>query len=164
MLESSINDLYKSTVEAFPRTTKRQHVTQPIQIEHMTFVPFLGMKTLLVKASALNETREYNTLILFKNVLYKENGKLEIPVGKNSVKLEQLSVDNDILVRCNCPDFSYRFRHYDKIDKSLYGKDGRKYESKGIGPPANPLEMPGACKHLLKVFEVLGNSGLLTTT
>lgn len=161
MLESNINDLYKSTVAAFPKTGLRQHATHSIKIEHVTFIPFVGMKTLLVKASAFNEAREYNTLILFKNVIYSETGKIIIPNGKTDAKLEQIAIDNDVLVRCNCKDFFWRFHYTDKIEQSLYGRSRKKYESKGIGPPANPLQLEGMCKHLLKTIEVLGNSGLI---
>jgi len=68
--------------------------------------------------------------------------------------------DQDVLVRCPCKDFFYRFHHYNKLDKSLYGKDRKKYESHG-GPPANYKKMEGICKHILKLVKVLTESGII---
>lgn len=66
---------------------------------------------------------------------------------------------SDVLLRCNCPDFHWRFNYYNHQDKSLYGSKRGKYESKG-GPPANPMELPGMCKHLMKTVKVLQESGI----
>ena len=52
--ESTLFDLYKSTVDAFPRTERRQHSVDTIKIIEMNFTPFLGMKTLLVRGLAKN--------------------------------------------------------------------------------------------------------------
>lgn len=154
--ESSINDLYNSTVRAFPRTTKRQHATQPIVVEELNWMPFLGMKTLFVKSLVRNEDRHYTPIILFKNMAYDGHGaKIKDENGK-LVEFSPISVDNtNILIRCNCPDFSYRFNYYNHLDRSLYGPKRKKYESKGFGPPANPLELPGMCKHLIKMMQVM---------
>ena len=73
----------------------------------------------------------------------------------------KLSLENtDVVLRCNCADFRWRFNWYDHLDKSLYGRKRAKYESKGIGPPANPLELPGICKHLMKTAHVLQEAGI----
>ncbi len=159
--ESSLEDLYQSAVEAFPRTTMRQHATHPIVITNLRWTPFLGMKTLFIKALAQNEGREYSPIILFKKVNYNsdevkitDSAGIEFSFGK-------LSLENtDIVLRCNCKDFYWRFNYYDHLDKSLYGRKRAKYESKGIKPPANPLELPGICKHLMKTAHVLREAGI----
>ena len=158
--ESSLSDLYDSAVKAFPRTTKRQHSTQPIMIEELTWTPFVGMKTLFIKAQARNEARHYSPMILFKNVKYNEQG-VKITASDGLIyNFAPLSLENtNTLVRCNCPDFRWRFSYYDHVDKSLYGKKPSKYESQG-GPPANPTELPGMCKHLMKLTHVLQHASL----
>tara|TARA_Y100000034_G_scaffold35064_2_gene43027 strand:+ start:13615 stop:14124 length:510 start_codon:yes stop_codon:yes gene_type:complete len=162
-IETSLNDLYDSTVAAFPNTTMRQHATDPIVITHLKWVPYVGMKTLFVKGLAQNESREYNPTIVFKQVEYNPNTHF-IKLVSNDDKiyhLKQLSLENnDVLVRCNCPDFFWRFNYYDHVDKSLYNRKRKKYESAG-GPPANPLEMPGMCKHLIKMVKTLHRSSIL---
>ncbi|MCK9458640.1 MAG: hypothetical protein M0R80_03290 [Proteobacteria bacterium] len=159
--ESSLNDLYQSAVEAFPRTTKRQHATQPIKIVELTWVPYRGVKTLFVKAMARNEGRVYNPIIVFKKVHYLESGGIALK-DKNGQRyfVEQLSLqNNDVLVRCQCGDFYWRGTHFNKLDHSLYGPDRKKYEAKHNPGSANPTESPIVCKHLMKMMEVLHNSG-----
>jgi len=162
--ESTIPELYDSTVKAFPRTTMRQHATQPIVIKNLHWTPFQGMKTLFVKGLAQNEGREYSPIILFKGVNYKAGGvKLAANDGKE-YEFAPISLDEtDVVVRCSCPDFSWRFNFYNHLDKSLYGRKRTKYESKGLRTPANPLELPGMCKHCIKLVEVLRQSGIFSS-
>jgi hypothetical protein len=163
IIESSLVDLYDSAVKAFPSTTKRQHATNPIKIVELTWVPYKGMKTLFVRGLARNEDRTYNPIIVFKNVQYLKLGGVQL-IDNNGQQhfLERLSLEeNDVLVRCGCKDFGFRFNYYNHLDKSLQGTKRTKYESKGVGPPANPQEIPGMCKHLMKMMIVLHNSGII---
>lgn len=165
--ESTLLDLYKSTVEAFPRTGKRQHSIDTIKIIEMKFTPFLGMRTLLVRGLAKNidNQREYSTLILFKGVKYREDQSartVKLHVQGTTYLLESVSQSkNEVLLRCGCPDFHWRFNHYDHEDGSLYGRKRRKYESKGTGAKANPKEAQGMCKHLMKTVKALYDSKIM---
>ena len=162
-LETSLGELHDSAVEAFPRTTMRQHATHPIVVTNLRWTPFVGMKTLFIKGLAQNEGKEYNPIILFKRVNYDGDEVQIIASDDREYHFDKLSVENtDVLVRCNCPDFYWRFNYYDSLDKSLQGRKRVKYESKGIGPPANPLKMPGICKHLMKTVHVLGEAGIFS--
>lgn len=162
-LETSINTLYNSTVAAFPNTTMRQHATDPIVITNLKWVPFVGMKTLFIKGLAQNEGREYNSIALFKQVEYNDDRLTSTSIiasDNKEYQFNKLSLENnDVLVRCNCDDFFYRFNYYNHLDKSLYNRKRKKYESQG-GPSANPKEMPGMCKHLIKLIKVLQEAGI----
>lgn len=160
--ESSLNDLYTSAVAAFPKTTLRQHAVDPIRITQLSIVPFIGMKTIYFKGLAQNEGREYNPIILFKTVRYDSNSADAIRIvaddGSEHV-LDKLSpATNEVNVRCNCPDFYWRFNYYDHLDYSLYGKKRAKYEG---NYRINPKEMPGMCKHLMSMTKALTESGIL---
>jgi len=162
--ETSLNNLYNSTVDAFPNTKMRQHATDTIVISHLNWVPYVGMKTLFVKGLAQNEGREYNPVVVFKQVQYNPNEDyVELNANDGKIyNLKRLSLENnDVMLRCNCPDFFWRFNYYDHIDKSLYNRKRKKYESSG-GPPANPMEMPGMCKHLIKLVKTLHQSTILS--
>lgn len=162
--ETSLNNLYNSTVDAFPNTKMRQYATDPIVISHLNWVPFVGMKTLFVKGLAQNEGREYNPTVVFKQVQYNPNeNHVELNANDGKIyNLKRLSLENnDVLLRCNCPDFFWRFNYYDYVDKSLYNRKRKKYESSG-GHPANPKEMPGMCKHLIKMIKTLHQSTILS--
>jgi hypothetical protein len=158
--ESSATDLYQSAVAAFPNTAKRQHATQPIVITNLHWTPYIGMKTLFVKGLAQSEGKEYNPIVVFKNVNYRDAAGPNV-VGltasdNNEYFFEKLDLgDTDIVVRCNCPDFYWRFNYFDHIDGSLYGRKRAKYEALYNPGSANPQEMPGMCKHLMKLTTVL---------
>lgn len=160
--ESSIEDLYNSAVRAFPLTTKRQHAVDPVIVEELRWTPYLGVKTLFVRGAVRNESRHYNTLFLFKNMRYDENGvTITASDGRNYTFAKIPFGTQDVLVRCDCPDFKWRFNYYNHLDSSLYGNKRGKYEGQG-GPPANPLKLPGMCKHLMKTASALRDAGLFT--
>jgi hypothetical protein len=166
LIESTLPELYHNSVIAFPETKKRQHATDTIKITHLNWVPYLGVKTLFVKGLAQNEGREHTPIIVFKKVQYREQkGKNIIPLIDNLGKkyfLDQLSFDeNEVLVRCDCGDHAWRFRHFNSLDKSLYGRDRKKYEAKYRPGSANPQELPGLCKHLIKLGKTLYESGII---
>lgn len=144
-MESSVKELYDSAVLAFPNTKMRQHAVDPIEISNISTTPFIGMKTLFVKALARNEDRQYKPMFLFKNVDYENGPSL---------------TENDVLVRCDCLDHRWRFAYFNHVNKSLYGKLPKKYESNG-GPPANPQQLPGLCKHLMATASYLKNQNFL---
>ena len=165
-IESSFNDLYQSTVLAFPKTEYRQHATDPIKINKITWSPYLGVKTLFIKGLAQNENREYQPIVLFKNVKYHSGidapNLIKLHTEGKDFLLEKLSLENsDILVNCQCKDFQWRLRHFDSVDKSLYGKDRKKYEALYRPGSANPMEMPGMCKHIIKLMKAIRETGLV---
>ncbi len=159
--ESNIESLYKSTVEAFPLTTRRQYSTDTIKLTNFKWTPYLGMRTLFVSALAQNEGREYNPIILFKNVTYNEDGLPLVASDGTHYHMQELSLaNNDVVLRCQCKDFLYRWHYFDHVDRSLYGTNRKKYEGRGLWE-ANPKKLPGMCKHLIKMVKVLNNSGVL---
>lgn len=161
IFESSLEYLYQSAVEAFPRTGLRQHATQPIVITHLKWTPYVGVRTLFVKALAQNEGREYAPIILFKNVNYDSD---EVTITANTGReysFGKLSLENtDVVLRCGCGDFHWRANYANFLDGSLWGRKRKKYESKGLRPPVNPTNAPMMCKHLMKTSHVLRQAGI----
>jgi hypothetical protein len=165
-LESSFKDLYSSTVNAFPKTTRRQHAIDPIKIVRLEWVPYVGLKTLFIKGLAQNteNSKEYNPILLFKKINYssvKGNNYIEIRDnnGKNYL-LEKIS-ENDVLVRCSCKDFLWRGNYADHLDHSLYGRKRTEYASQTNRPPVNPNNDPMVCKHVIKLYKVIEQSGII---
>lgn len=163
--ESSLSDLYKSTVSSFPNTTKRQYSIDPIKIVNLRWVPYLGLNTLYVKGLAQNteSSKEYTPLILFKGIKYSnQKGRNYVEIIVNSGKkyiLEKIK-NNEVLVRCNCKDFFWRGNYANYLDHSLYGRKRTPYESLGMRPPVNPNNSPVLCKHIIKLHKVLDQSGI----
>ena len=165
-LETSLKDLYQSTVKAFPYTTKRQYAIDPIKIVSLRWIPYIGVKTLYIKGLAQNteNSEEYNPLILFKNIIYlpkKEKKSIEIfDINQKKYIIYKIK-NNDVLVRCNCKDFYWRGNYADHLDKSLYGTKRSPYKG-STGYSVNPNNNPMVCKHLIKLYKVLSQSGLFT--
>jgi len=163
-IESSLDDLFRSTVSAYPKTQRRQYATDTINIANIVLRPFLGMRTLFVKALAQNEGREYSPIIVFKNVQYHQNqdpNLIKITENGNEYFFESLSMDTDVILRCNCQDFYWRFNYYDHVDNSLYGRKRAEYEALIRPGTANPQEMPGMCKHLIKLTDAMRDNNII---
>lgn len=167
-LESTSSELYQSTVDAFPRTRLRQHATGTVKIVRLEWSPYLGVKTLFISGLAQNTEKgtEYRPLVVFKGVKYKQPGVpgvVEITASdEKQYAFEQLNYENNgVLVRCDCPDFRWRFNYYDWMDRSLFGNKRKNYEGQG-GPPANPTESPGMCKHVMKLMSALREAGAVS--
>ncbi len=158
--ESSLNDLYTSTVKAYPATTLRQHAIDPIRIAKLSIVPLKGMKSVYFSGLAQNENREYSPIILFKEVKFDHVNSIHVNADDGyTYHFKQLSPrENNIVVKCNCKDFYWRFNHYNYLDHSLYGRDRKAYEGKYA---INPKEMPGMCKHLIALAKSLRDSEIL---
>lgn len=166
--ESTAIELYKSTVDAFPGTGKRQNSIDSIRIVEMGWIPFIGMKTLYVKGLAKNmeNQNQYRASVLFKGVKYLESKTINsvelVASDANTYLLERIKPwSNEVLVRCECPDFHWRFNFYDHVDKSLYGRKRRKYDSKGVGRVANASKSEGMCKHLIKMIKAISDSKIM---
>jgi hypothetical protein len=166
-LESSVQHLYDSAVLAFPFTQARQHLIHTIACNEIRLTPFLGMNTLLVRGSALNEDNDhhYNPIILFKRVnFHPEHNIVPFIASDNGQEYQmgRLSLEgNHALVKCGCLDFDFRFRYYNHLDHSLWNKNRKPYIGQGLWE-ANPLHLPGLCKHLMKLSKKLQEIGLIT--
>ena len=156
--ESNLNNLYQSAVDAFPKTTLRQHAIDPVRIVRLSIIPYKGMHTIYFKGLAQNEGREYSPSIYFKEVDFNKS-EIKIKADDGLIyNLNKLSPKNEVFVRCNCGDFYWRFNYYNYLDHSLYGKKRAKYEGQYR---INPKEMPGLCKHLIKLTHMLRDSGIM---
>lgn len=161
--ESTVKELYDTTVKAFPKTLKRQHLVDLIDITELRWTPYVGMKTLYIKGVAHSEEslKDYDTIFVIKNINYNTNNlsKDKIVEIKSSdgriVLFEKFNEEKDVLVRCNCQDFFWRWNYTDHLDKSLQGRVRRKYEAIHNPGSSNPLELPGLCKHLIKSFQII---------
>jgi len=165
-LESSFKDLYSSTVKAFPKTTKRQYAIDPIKIVRLEWVPYVGLSTLFIKGLAQNtvNSKEYTPILLFKDINYSSTkGRNYIEIKDNNGKnyiLERI-FNNDVLARCNCKDFFWRGNYADHLDRSLYGRKRTEYHSQTNRPSVNPNNDPMVCKHVIKLYKVIEQSGII---
>lgn len=162
--KSTPDELEDNIVTAFPHTKRRQHIVHEVNVKSIEFIPFVGMNTLHVRST----TDDYKQAIQFNNVQYvagEQDGAAVVTDSATNAKYWftpiQLSM-NLVKVRCSCLDFRFRFAAYNNTDKSLVGRPPPRYVRKTTTRPSvNPTQVPGMCKHLLRVLEELQRDGVL---
>jgi hypothetical protein len=101
----------------------------------------------------------YNTYLLAKDVSVSEEKDKEHRV-KTTDKSYISHIDykkTEVKVRCDCPDFRWRFAWYNDQKEALYGLRPPPYRRKTNRPPVNPRHLPGMCKHLMNVVKILAS-------
>ena len=176
LYEVTIDQLYRSTLRAFPKTSKRQNSIDMINIESMDWVPYVGMMTLLISSTVRGEgfrnpterkAQTYKTLIVFKNVQYESSSNPHniglMTKNGDAIYLRPINhLKKDVLVRCACTDFKFRFAPYNKESKALYGRFTPYIRKTDTWPSVNPTQAPGVCKHLIKLAHAVKDSGILS--
>ena len=157
----TINRLEQDAVRGFPNTKARQHLVAPVQIVQLVYTPFVGTGNLLCESLASNQGRNYNPEILFDGVVYEEEDEPAnitfVATDGEEYHIQPIMLaQNNARVRCTCLDFHYRFTHTDAKADALYGNVPPPYQRRTeTRPPANPMGVPGFCKHLFKLVDRL---------
>lgn len=166
--EDSTEDQLDTNIRtAWPNTTKRQNATGEVVINNIQYIPYVGMKMLHVKSTSQSNGHNYNQALQFVKVVF-ENADTDENVTATATDGTEfhcqpidLTVHN-CKVRCGCLDFYYRFSFQNSGDRSLVGRAPPLYQRKTTTRPSvNPTNVPGLCKHLLKLVEMLHGSGLV---
>ncbi len=167
---SSYQELERKTISAFPRTRKRQHATQPIQIVRTDFTPYLGTRNLLVRAQARSGTYNnvfYKPMLFFNEIQFEdestnENVTFKATTGEDVSMLPIDLNDNIVRVRCDCLDFYFRFAPWNFSNDDIYGPKPKPYVRKtNTRPSVNPTRSPGICKHVMKLTHSMRDARML---
>ena len=163
---SSVPQLTSNIERGFPETKKRQHATGEVVTANVSYMPYIGMKMLHVKAMSTSNGHQYQQALQFNGVAFEnedtdQNATFQASDGVDYHVQPLELTGHNVKVRCNCLDFHYRFANYNAQDKSLVGKPPPLYQRKTDRPPVNPSRVPGMCKHLLKLVEMLQRYGLV---
>ena len=167
---STAPDLVQNIERAFPNTRKRQHATNEVTISNVQYIPYIGTKLLHVKSSSMSNGHQYAQALQFVRVNFESedtdsNSTFKASDGTD-YHIQPLDLsDINVKVRCSCLDFRFRFADYNSQDKSLVGRAPPLYQRKTTTrPPVNPTGVPGMCKHLLKLVDMLQQYGLVNKT
>lgn len=164
--DSTVPDLEQNIQQAFPTTKKRQHATGEVTIQNVQYLPYVGTKFLHVKSSSQSGGHAYEQKMQFTQVQFEpadspNNVTVKAMTGQDAhMKPISLSSHN-CKVKCTCLDFYYRFATHNAGDNSLVGRAPPPYQKKTNRPPVNPGQVPGMCKHLLKLVQELQQAGLV---
>ncbi len=164
---SSVPALQTNIERGFPETKKRQHATNEVTINNVSYIPYIGMKMLHVKSMSTSNGHQYQQALQFNGVAFEpedtdNNATFQASDGED-YHVQPLQLNGHyVKVRCSCLDFRFRFADYNSQDKSLVGRPPPLYQRKTTTrPPANPARVPGMCKHLLKLVQMLQQYGLV---
>jgi hypothetical protein len=164
---STVPDLDQNIRTAFPHTKKRQHVVHEVTIANVEYIPYIGMKMLHVRSTSMSNSHAYSQSMQFLRVEF-ENAESDTAAtfqASDGSDYHIVPVDltnHNVKVRCNCLDFHFRFANYNSSDKSLVGRPPPPYQRKTQNRPSvNPDQVPGMCKHLLKLVETLQANGVI---
>lgn len=161
LLESTLEDLNRNTVSGFPGTKKRQHSVNNVRITRRKFTQ-LNDGQLLVKAECDGETQDYQPQILFTGIKFTDPSHPQSITLTGGIHLQRISnAQTNVQVSCNCLDFHWTFAWFNSADGSLLGKPPEPYSKHTDRQPRNPDKVPGLCKHLIKLSEVLKAEGLI---
>lgn len=161
--ETSLGVLQQNTTNFQPPSKMRQNAVAPIQVRTMHLIPQRGQRDqgmLKVEATVINGAHQYDSTIMFHNVVYEDQDRPDnitfVGVDKKEYHIMPINLaQSDAEVRCTCLDFYFTFSKWNQQDKSLYGEPPAPYTPKTNRAPRNPTRKPGMCKHLLKVVQEL---------
>lgn len=162
ILEDSYQRLYNNTVSGFPGTKRKQDSAQ-VQAQTTMFIP--TENGFEARAKTRSDKGTYDSVAFFQDVEYVEEGDPQAvdfvgPDGSDYFILP-INQNSNVQVACTCLDFHWRFAVWNGKHNSLYGDAPDPYVKKTDRPSQNPRHLPGVCKHLMKLFDVLKQERLV---
>ena len=163
---STYAQLQQNTQRAFPQTPRQQNAGT-VQIANMKLQPFGPTNDLQCVAEARNEGKTYNPKIMFLQVEYEDEDTQQNVTFTGSdgqeYHIQPINLNgSNCKVACTCLDFYWRFASFNYNDQSLIGQKPPPYQKRSeTRGPANPAQVPGVCKHIIKTVENLRQTGLV---
>lgn len=171
LAETTYTELERNTLNAMPGKN-RQEQTASVQIRNLELVPYEGALGVNSQVNSINSGNAYQPQIMFLDVNYVnvENAEgeeqqaiendprtvtFQAADGKDYTIEPIFLSRNNCKVRCTCLDFRWRFAMYNDKDGSLFGEGPGLYQKKTQREPNNPQQVPGVCKHILKLVAEL---------
>ena len=166
--EAPYAELERNTLQFQPPTQKRQHAVNPVQVQQMALVPYAPSNALEVRANILSNGNQYQSIMFFEGVEYQEEDSPENVTftGADNEEHHIVPIDlqrNNVKVRCTCLDFRWRFSVHNQEADALHGPGPDIYQKVpgSTRPPNNPGNVPGVCKHLMKLAIELRNNQIV---
>jgi len=140
------------------------------KVTELTFLPFFGTRVLLIQAKVRSEEdpKVYPVTIAVHDMDFSREFTEWTPVKALDKKTHEefymrfIELNDEARVKCGCMDFQCRFAGVLKGRRALIGGvhcPPRRTLRKSI----NWARVAAACKHILAVFEILADVGVLRT-
>ena len=160
LLEASLRELEENT-EKLTKKVSRKEQASKVAISNVELIPEVPSRRLLAKAKAQGSSGTYTPQIEFQDVNYSGDDYTFTGPDGEEYSIERISYDNDVRVTCDCLDFRWRFSLWNSKNKALLGPPPEQYQKKTNRPPQNPQQLPGMCKHLLRLVHYLDDEGVI---
>ena len=171
LFEFNLAQLRTNIERGFPRTRARQHRVNMVNVTKVEYIPYPEQYALLVRAAVRGEEMTYNSRMLFRDVEYRDADS-DIVVTFKATNGEDYHIVpvfrdlHDVELSCTCMDYAWRFWMQNFQQDTQFGKGPNPYRRKTPPPPdgrpyANPEEVAGMCKHLIKLSDHLQQIGIL---
>ncbi len=160
--DATLQHLRNEIERGFPDTKKRQHATNEVTVTKLQYIPRIEADILQINSSTSSTSGNvYKQLIQANGVNFQpDNSGNTVSVKdsngtSHSITPVKLNVNN-VGVFCECEDYQKRFAEINVSNNCHIGPQPAKYVRKTTTrPPANPLNVPGMCKHLIAVTDRL---------
>ena len=164
--EATYAELERNTMNFVPATEKRQWVVNPIQVTRMELSPARESQTLIIQSEVNSNGNKYAPKMQFDSVIYEDGDQADNVSFTASDQEEYHIIPIDlkkanVKLHCNCLDFYWRFSNQNHSAGSLDGNPPPAYQKKTDRAPVNPRNVPGVCKHLLKLAIQLKDAGIV---
>lgn len=164
--EATYAELERNTMKFVPPSEKRQWVVNPIQVTKLELTPARESQNLIIKSEVNSNGNLYTPSMVFDGVIFddsdQDNNVSFIGSDKEEHHIEPIKLtQQNVKVACNCLDFYWRFSTQNHANNSLNGNPPPPYQKTTDRPPVNPQNVPGVCKHLLKLVIQLKDAGLV---
>lgn len=164
--EASYSVLDTNTRGKMDTADGRENSAIKSRVVDISIVPAVPSSVLKIEATVQGETNRYSCVMQFDDVAFeKEQTNMNIEfmgVDGKPYFIEPIDMSsNNVRVFCSCLDFRWRFALANSKHNSLYGNVPPPYVKKTERQPVNPQNVPGVCKHLIKLAETLKDSNLI---
>ena len=167
--DTSVNDLEQKTRQFDPTTTKRQNATGQIQVQQMKLTAGQrdGSGVLEVESVIKSDSgNQYQAIMSFSGIDYQDEDTNDnvtfTGADGQDYHMAPISLSaQNVKVRCTCLDFRWRFSVQHQNQGTLYGPGPDIYQKKTDKQPNNPNNVPGVCKHLLRLGQELKANRIL---
>ena len=169
VLEDATIPFLKQEIErGFPDTKKRQHATNEVQVLTLQYTPIIKNNVLrLISTTSSDNGNTHSQVIDIKGMNFQppnSGNTVKITDSKgteHSITPAKLNTSN-VGVFCDCEDYQMRFANLNIKNNCHIGPPPQRYVRKTTTrPPVNPMNVPGMCKHIIRITDDLKRQGIL---
>ena len=149
----------RSTPRVSPRTLSSISPNPRIDSLDLSYNESSKMLTFTASVNSNKKIGHYSVMLFFKDV-EPEDGLTEEEI-RNGFKPKPTLGEHEIMGRCSCPNYQFRFDQANRMHDVGAGPRFRYYRRKTNRKPNNPKNFMGFCSHLIEFVNYLRENGFI---